>query len=179
MLAFLTVLPSCGARASLEQDADAESGGGSPKGPTAIFELRRSAGRCLVGRSNTIDESAIRADSGDRNVIVRFALADEKCSGAGGTYVLAKEVDSNRVHWLGGQGCRLDEPTLTTDTDLGYGVARTSITAALFQLSQSDSFCLAFPGEPYRSFSSNEPLLLVASFASLEAAQAYAQSLKQ
>jgi hypothetical protein len=118
----------------------------------------------------------VRGDIGDRLVVVSLAVADEKCTGAGGTFLLAREVDSARVYWMGGHACYPKDPALQVPGNLGYAVARTSPTAGLFSILKDQ--CVAFPGEPDRAFSTSELLKVAATFPTLAAARAYAASLK-
>jgi hypothetical protein len=132
---------------------------------------------CFASKAgSSASANEVRASAGERNVVVSLAIADEKCTGTGGTFVLAREVDSKRVYWMGGHACYPRNPELQQAKILGYAVARTRVTAAVFTISKEQ--CVAFPGEQDREFSSNEPLQAAAVFSTLAAARAYADSLK-
>ena len=141
-----------------------------------FFVSSTTSGECVVRSPGPTSARELRAASGERNVVVRLAVADEKCTGLGGSYLLAEEVDTKRVHWMGGHGCFPNDPSLKAPAVLGYGVARTTLTAALFSIPKET--CVAFPGEPDKEFTSNERLKLAALFPTLEDARGYVDSIK-
>ena len=109
--------------------------------------------------------------SGEQRLVVETFLVRE-CSGAGGDYVLARELTNSRSYWLGDHTCYfLGNGELPTTTS--YGVIRVTQTAALFSV--PTGWCIGFPGEDGLSSDSN--VSTVALFASLEDAQAYLASL--
>jgi hypothetical protein len=110
--------------------------------------------------------------SGERRLVVETFLVRE-CSGAGGDYVLARELTGSRSYWLGDHTCYfLGNGELPTTTS--YGVIRVTQTAALSSV--PTGWCIGFPGEDGLSSDSN--VTAVALFASLEEAQAYLDSLE-
>ena len=77
---------------------------------------------------------------------MQWTILDE-CTGLGGQYVVAKDLDGPRRFFLGAHDCRaLTTPDLPTfpPPPLRYGVLRGTQTAALFTAGP----CIALPGEP-------------------------------
>jgi hypothetical protein len=155
-----------------------------PEDPTALQPSRvfldaasKVGGICIDAKAGDVSSASyLRAKSGERNVVVSLAVADEKCTGLGGTFVLARDFDSAQVYWMGGHGCFPSDAALKTPGSLGYAVARVRVTAALLTIVKEQ--CVAFPGEPDGTFSTGDRLEAVATFPSLTAARTYAVSLK-
>jgi hypothetical protein len=147
--------------------------------PSRVFmdAASKVGGICVDAKAGDVtSESHLRAKSGERNVVVSLAVADEKCTGLGGTFVLARDVDSAQVYWMGGHGCFPSDAALKSPGSLGYAVARVRVTAALLTIGKEQ--CVAFPGEPDGAFSTGDRLEAAGTFLSLTAARTYAASLK-
>jgi hypothetical protein len=152
---------------------------GTASQPIRVFTHVQSqiGGICVDAKAGEkTPASELRAKSGERNVVVSLAVADEKCTGLGGVFLLARDVDSAEVYWMGGHGCFPSDEALKTPGSLGYAAARIRITEALLTIGREQ--CVAFPGEPDRAFFTSDTLEAAATFSSLAAARSYAASLK-
>ncbi|MEZ4293897.1 MAG: hypothetical protein R3B70_02890 [Polyangiaceae bacterium] len=83
------------------------------------------------------------AGTTDETVVVEVAFAAE-CTGAGGDYVLAREVGSTGEMWIGEHACWVFD-SWPPPEGIYFGVARYSQTAALFSI--PEGVCVTFPGE--------------------------------
>jgi hypothetical protein len=96
----------------------------------------------------------------------------EECTGAGGQYILAREVDGFRSFWIGAHACW----SLVMPLPEGprFGVVRYNQTAALFRI--SEDVCIGFPDAPPGA-STDVTTRAIAVFKSLADARAYGASL--
>lgn len=112
-------------------------------------------------------------DSGEAVAVVEIAYAEE-CTGLGGQYILAREVDGSRSFWLGNHGCNFLAPGLVGGATT-FGVLRYRFTAALFMI--PTGVCVSFPGEP-DGLSSDSRVEALAVFPTLEAAAQFARDIE-
>lgn len=112
-------------------------------------------------------------ESGEEVAVVEIAYAEE-CTGLGGQYILARELEGSRSYWLGAHGCNFLAAGLVGDAT-AFGVLRYRITAALFTIPVG--VCVGFPGEP-DGVSSDSRVEAVAVFPTLEAATLFAKSIE-
>jgi hypothetical protein len=113
------------------------------------------------------------AQQGELAVVELFF--SEECTGAGGQYILAREVDGFREFWIGGHACYF------LGTPLGvppawapaFGVLHFEQTAAIFQI--PPEVCVGFPGEPPGA-STDAQTQAVVVFETLAEAQAFADA---
>ncbi|MDC3957633.1 hypothetical protein KEG38_27490 [Polyangium jinanense] len=112
-------------------------------------------------------------DTGDEIAVTDIYFTAE-CTGAGGQYVLAREIDGFRYFWLGGHGCQLGEG-LASATGLVFGVVRYRFTAGISEI--PPDLCVAWPGEP-DGLQTDARISAVALFEQLEEAKQFAASLK-
>lgn len=114
----------------------AGSGGATVK--QASFTISKGTTGCPV-----LGASTARVDT---SYVVQWTLVDE-CTGLGGQYVVAKDLDGSRRFFLGGHGCyalpTAEFPTFPAPP-LRYGVLRGIQTAALFTAGP----CIDLPADP-------------------------------
>lgn len=130
---LLFFLAACGGRSAIEPHAE-------PAGPSAAaptFVMDRSS--CTTGITPSA-QAATTLDDGDELAVAEIHFVEE-CTGAGGTWVLGRDVHSHRRFFLGEHGCRLWESPPAGQ----YGVVRHRQTAALFLT--PEGVCVAFPGD--------------------------------
>ncbi|MDC3957636.1 hypothetical protein KEG38_27505 [Polyangium jinanense] len=112
-------------------------------------------------------------DTGDEIAVTDIYFTEE-CTGAGGQYVLAREIDGFRYFWLGGHACYFVEG-LASETGLVFGVVRYRMTAGISEIPAH--VCVAWPGEPdgLQTYAKTSAIAL---FEQLEEAKAFAGALK-
>lgn len=142
----------------------------TPAKPTALYI---EGGEACAQEADTggAEEALTPAESGQGIAVVELFYAGE-CTGAGGQYILAREVGGDRDFWLGAHACYFyPEPAPTGEQ---FGVLRYSQTAALFQI--SPDVCVGFPGEPPGA-QTDATTVAIAVFASLEDAKSFKEAL--
>ena len=112
-------------------------------------------------------------DSGDAIAVTDISIT-EVCTGVGGKYVLAREIDGFRYFWLGGHGCHLVEG-LASATGLVFGVVRYRMTAGISEI--PPELCVTWPGDP-EGVQTDASTSAIALFEQLDEAKAFAVSLK-
>src|SRR5262245_18520331 len=77
----------------------------APVQPKAVALFLGDGAGCVAEPPvDTAADVIAPADSSDAIAVVDISFAEE-CTGAGGQYVLAREIDGFRYFWLGGHGC--------------------------------------------------------------------------
>ena len=124
---------------------------------------------------------ALRVDGGELGLppgevvlegVVDLAFAQE-CTGAGGQYLLAREIDGFRAFWVGAHACQFAEGG-TNAFGIVYGVVRYRLTAGLQEI--PPEVCVGFPDEP-PGLQTDATTLAIAVFEQLSEAQAFEASL--
>jgi hypothetical protein len=155
----------CATRTSIERNASDDEAT-----PTRLFA---PGDACAEERPTAEAQEWFETEgSGERVLAVEVFFARE-CTGAGGDYVLARELSGDREYWLGGHGCALfgDEP-LSSDTV--YGAIRVNQTAALFTV--EEGICVGFPGRD--GVRSDSSVLAIAIFETRAQAEAFVSGLE-
>lgn len=164
-LSFCSVAAGCGARSTvLEGDPNAGSA------PVAIY-VPDGAG-CADEKPVSAAVEVMTPDAGDEIAVVDITFAEE-CTGLGGQYVLARDLDGVKRYWLGGHGCQFLEQFSNT-LGLVYGVVRYQVTAGISQI--PSDVCVGFPDET-PGMETDATTLAIAVFETLSGAQAFADSL--
>jgi hypothetical protein len=133
--AVVVVHAGCGIRTQLRDDERPRDEGLptralSPDGEGCIADIEPS------------EAPPPSAGSGTRVALVEVFFTAE-CTGVGGDYVLARELEGSRSYWLGGRGCAfLDEGELG---ETAFGVLWAEVSAGLATI--DPGLCVGFPGE--------------------------------
>jgi hypothetical protein len=158
---------ACGTRTGVGVD-DAATGAVMPSALYATGE-----GGCAV--VVPITSTAIEMESkqfGESVAVVELFYQDE-CTGAGGQYILAREVDGFRSFFIGAHACwSLPSPL---PTGPGFGVVRYNQTAGLFHV--SPDVCIGFPDRP-PGLQTDVTTRAIAVFETLSDARAFAATLR-
>lgn len=179
-VAFLlcaAIAAGCGARASLHIDetasASASSGAGGAEMVPTPEALYVPDDHGCGAEQKPEDAAALLTPSGSgQGVAVVEVFYQSECTGVGGDYIVAHEVDGFRDFWLGAHACFfLPQPL---PSGLPHGVLRYNITAAFFQV--SPDVCIGIPGEP-PGLGTGDKTEAIALFATLAQAQQFAASL--
>ena len=166
-LALLALLAACGARS----DVPAIDKPPAAALPSALYVADEGCAKEVA--AETAATALTPVEGGDEVAVVEIAYAEE-CTGLGGQYILAREVEGSRSYWLGNHGCNFLAPGLVGDTTT-FGVLRYNITAALFTIPAG--VCISFPGEP-DGLSSDSRVKALAVFPTLEAAALFARDIE-
>ncbi len=164
---LLALLASCGGRS----DVPAIDKPPAAALPSALYVA--DEGCAKEAAAETAATALTPADSGEAVAVVEIAYAEE-CTGLGGQYILAREVDGFRSFWLGNHGCNFLAPGLVGGAT-SFGVLRYRFTAALFMI--PTGVCVSFPGEP-DGLSSDSRVEALAVFPTLEAAAQFAKDIE-
>jgi hypothetical protein len=138
-------------------------GGVEDKSAPPVLTLDQNS--CTTGAIPSAQEAAADLDPSDELAVAELFLLDE-CTGAGGHWVLGRELDSYRVFFLGAHGCRLWSTTPVAP----FGVVRFRQTAGIF--STPEGACIAFAGE--RNARSDQSTSGVIAFGSRADAESFA-----
>lgn len=164
-LVLVFLLAACGGRSSLLVDEAAAS-----VTPTSLYTKDDRGCPSLQPLGDAPKQLAI-AQAGEGVAVVEVFFQEE-CTGAGGQYILAREVDGDRAFWIGAHACwTLDR----LPPGRHFGVLRYSQTAALFRI--DDHLCVGFPERPPGA-TSDAHVRAVALFSTLSDARAYAAALR-
>jgi hypothetical protein len=168
LLALLALLASCGGRI----DVPAIDIPPAAALPSALYVDDDGCAKEVA--AETAATALTPVESGEGVAVVEIAYAEE-CTGLGGQYILAREVDGFiSSFWLGSHGCNFLAPGLVGSATT-FGVLRYRVTAALFEIPVG--VCVSFPGEP-DGFSSDSWVQALAVFPTLEAAALFAKDLE-
>ena len=179
-VAFLlctAIAAGCGARASLRIDetssAAASSGsGGAPAVPDPEALYLPDDQGCGAEQTPANAAALLTPSGSGQGVAVVEVFYQSECTGVGGDYLVAHEVDGFREFWLGAHACFfLPQPP---PSNLPYGVLRYNITAAFFQV--SPDVCIGIPGQP-PGLGTGDKTEAVALFTTLADARQFAASL--
>ena len=167
LVALLALLASCGGRT----DAPAIDRSPAAAPPSALYVADEGCAKEVA--AETAATTLTPVESGEAVAVVEIAYADE-CTGLGGQYILAREVDGSRSFWLGNHGCNFLAVGLVGSAT-AFGVLRYRVTAALFTIPVG--VCVGFPGEP-DGLSSDSRVEALAVFPTLEAAERFARDIE-
>lgn len=167
LLLALLALASCGGRS----DVPALDKPPAVALPSALYVADEGCAKEVAVETAATALTAL--DSGEEVAVVEIAYAEE-CTGIGGQYILAREVDGFRSFWLGNHGCNFLAPGLVGSA-MTFGVLRYRFTDALFMIPVGE--CVSFPGEP-DGLSSDSRVEALAVFPTLEAAALFAKDLE-
>ncbi len=160
----MLLLAACGGRSGLRVDEAASVS------PTALY-TKDDKGCPSSQQIGDAREQLTIAQSGEGVAVVEVFFQEE-CTGAGGQYILAREIDGFRAFWIGAHACwTLDR----LPTGRHFGVLRYSQTAALFRI--DEHLCIGFPDLPPGA-TSDVHVRAVALFATLADARAFAATLR-
>ena len=135
LAALAWALFGCGGGVDGGRDGREEVGGSAA--PATLVVNERS---CETGSTPSAREATEAQDPSDTLAVVELFLLDE-CTGLGGHWVLARELDAHRRFFLGAHGCRLWD----TAPAARFGVVRYRQTAGI--RSTPEGACIAFAGE--------------------------------
>ena len=167
LVALLPLLASCGGRI----DVPAIDRPPAAALPSALYVDDDGCAKEVA--AETAAAALTPVESGEEVVVVEIAYAEE-CTGLGGQYILAREVEGSRSYWLGNHGCNFLASGLVGSATT-FGVLRYRQTAALFTIPAG--VCVSFPGEP-DGFSSDSRVEALAVFPTLEAAKLFARDIE-
>ncbi len=164
---LVALLASCGGRT----DAPAIDKSPAAALPSALYVANEGCAKEVAAETATTALTPV--ESGEEVAVVEIAYAEE-CTGLGGQYILAREVDGSRSFWLGSHGCYFLAPGLVGGATT-FGVLRYRPTAALFTIPVG--VCVSYPGEP-DGFSSDSRVQALAVFPTVEAATRFAEGIE-
>ncbi|HSN87438.1 MAG TPA: hypothetical protein VL025_11805 [Thermoanaerobaculia bacterium] len=185
-LSFAFLAAACGARSTVQEaepaDPPTDPSTDPPTQPTtapptkpppppplpALLYVGDGAGCAIELPPDEAADIFAWADPGGSTAVVEAFFADE-CTGAGGQYVLAREVDSFRRFWLGAHACYFFG--FPPPDGLPFGVVRYTQTAGIFEI--SPDVCVGFPDEP-PGVQTDTTTAAIALFESLDEANAFA-----
>lgn len=138
--------------------------------PTALHNRDERGCPALVPVANAATEMESK-QFGEAIAVVELFYQDE-CTGAGGQYILARELGGFRTFWIGAHACW----ALTSPLPVGprFGVVRYNQTAGIFHI--SEDVCIGFPDEPPGA-RTDVTTRAIAVFETLADARAFAASL--
>ncbi len=174
VLAGVLVLSAaaCGSRSNLvEGDTPAP---GDPPADVLPVELYVPDGAGCVASLDVQTAPEVMAPGSDQSIAVVDIVFATECTGAGGDYVLARQIGSDRAFWLGAHACEFSDAVF--GPGIVYGVVLYRQTAALFQL--SPDICVGFPDQPPGA-QSDAKTDAIALFETLPQAEAFAATLDQ
>jgi len=164
---LVALLASCGGRT----DVPAIDQSPAAALPSALYVA--DDGCAKEAAAETAATALKPGESGEEIAVVEIAYAEE-CTGLGGQYILAREVDGSRSFWLGNHGCNFLTPGLVGSATT-FSVLRYRATAALFTI--PSGVCVSFPGEP-DGFSSDSRVEALAVFPTREAAKLFTEGIE-
>ena len=167
LVPLFALLASCGGRS----DVPAIDKPPAAALPSALYVADEGCAKEVA--AETAATALTPVDSGEAVAVVEIAYAEE-CTGLGGQYILAREVEGFRSFWLGNHGCNFLAPGLVGGATT-FGVLRYRFTAALFMIPVG--VCVSFPGEP-DGLSSDSRVEALAVFPTLEAAALFAKDIE-
>lgn len=167
LVPLFALLASCGGRS----DVPAIDKPPAAALPSALYVADEGCAKEIA--AETAATALTPVDSGEAVAVVEIAYAEE-CTGLGGQYILAREVEGFRSFWLGNHGCNFLAPGLVGGATT-FGVLRYRFTAALFMIPVG--VCVSFPGEP-DGLSSDSRVEALAVFPTLEAAALFAKDIE-
>lgn len=117
---------------------------GKPAPAPPASELFVPDDQYCVRASRENASTALRPrDSSDQIAVVSVSVAEE-CTGAGGTYLLARDLEApENKYWLGGHACQSSK--LLSGLTSTFGVARYTNTSSVLTIPAHA--CVSFPGE--------------------------------
>jgi hypothetical protein len=155
----------CGARSSVvTRDPDGA--------PVAVALYVPDGAGCVEDRAASEAADVLAPEAGDAIAVTDIAFAEE-CTGAGGQYVMAQEIDGFRYFWLGGHACYFVDQ-ISSSAGLVFGVVRYAQTAGLLDVPAD--VCVGWPGEP-PGLQTDAMTKAIAVFETLEEARAFAEAL--
>jgi hypothetical protein len=169
LLLHAALAAGCGGRVHLPSgDAGVAVPGPVPE-PVAVYVAEPGCGE---ERAIETAEEALSTEESGTIAVVELSFAEE-CTGAGGQYILARDVDGSREFWIGGHACYFlsSGPGQPPAWAPAFGVLRYEQTAGLFQI--SPDVCVGFPGQPPGA-TTDAQTRAIAVFATLEEARAFA-----
>ncbi|APR80705.1 Hypothetical protein A7982_06052 [Minicystis rosea] len=168
LTASLSLLAAaCGAR-SIDPGAD-----GVPAAPApVVVDLFAPDGAGCVSDLPNDTATDLMAPGEGESIAVVDLIYTEECTGAGGQYVLGREIDGYRYFWVGGHACYFFAHALPVS--LVYGVVRYRFTAAISEIPAG--MCVAWPGEP-DGVQTDVSTSAIAVFERLDEAKTFAASL--